>query len=336
LRPIPMGMRNMNEIIEDLVAQISSKWRESCQKILETAELINEAQGRLTERQFLDLVSQLPMTQSTVQKLLAIAKHATLDRSLNHLPPHWTTIYEISQLTPAQIDQAIKHGVIHPSAERADIVSFRNSLLDPQNKPAREPSGLGYQLGSLSLPENFDLSKAATLEVELQILLSKYGVILKHDKSKNGVVAIRRKQLAQEMEDWLTARAKNYNTIGFDDDEIQMFEDAFAQICGNTIYHELNDGTYAMQDVRNPKHPYHNWTRMDLYSYAKEHLILTRWSRIREIDKTAWVNQLVKTHCEGTSQHRADAKKKLQRLASRGGAESRPEAVKALQMLVEG
>jgi hypothetical protein len=326
----------MNDIVEDLAAQISSKWRESCQLILETAELIKDAQSKLTERQFLDLVSQLPMTQSTVQKLLTIASNDTLGRSVNHLPPHWTTIYEISQLTPVQIDDAITRGVIHPSVERSDIITYKNSLLNPQDQSKNEVILKGYQLGSLLLPETFDLSNAAALDAELQVLLSKYGVKLKHDTSKNGVIAIRRRLLAQEMEDWLTARAETYNTIAFDDDEIQMFEDAFAQICGGTIYHPQSDGTYYQQDVRNPSHPYHNWTRKELYAYAKEHMILTRWTRIREIDKTAWVRQLVKTHCEGTSQHRADAKKKLMRLASRGGPESRPVAAEALLQLIEG
>lgn len=326
----------MQEIVEDLAAQISSKWRESCQLILETAALVKNAQTTLTERQFLDLVSQLPMTQSTVNKLLTIADNVMLTQSIKHLPPHWTTIYEISQLTRQQIHEAITQGVIHPSAERSDIITYKNSLLNPQSKTETEVGTSAYQLGSLSIPDTFDLTKAADLDAELQLVLEKYGVTLKHDKSKNGVVAIRRRLLAQKMEDWLTLRAQSYNTISFDDDEIQMFEDAFAQICGNTSYHEQSDGLYSKQDVRNPSNPYHNWTRKDLYAYAKEHMILTRWTRIREIDKTAWVRQLVKTHCEGTSQHRADAKKKLMRLASRGGPESRPAAAAALLQLIEG
>lgn len=326
----------MNDIVEDLAAKISSKWRESCELILEAAHLLHGAQEKLTERQFLDLVSQLPMTQSTVQKLLAIAKHSTIAQSIDHLPPHWTTIYEISQLSPEQIKDAITQGIIHPSAERSDIITYRNSFLNTEDKPEKAATAPGYQLGSLSLPETFDLRAAGALEAELSQVLTKYGVILKHDKSKNGVVAIRRRLLAQDMEDWLTSRAESYNTAGFDDDDIQMFEDAFAQICGNTVYHVLSDGTYGKQDVRNPENPYHNWTRKDLYAFAKQHMILSKWTRIREIDKPAWVRQLIKTHCEGTAQHRADAKKKLMRLASRGGPETRPDATAALQQLIEG
>jgi len=275
------------------------------------------------------------MTQSTVQKLLAIANHATLTLSVDHLPPHWTTIYEISQLSPNQIEQAIADGIIHPSAERSDIIAYKNRLFQPQVKPPKDQGTPTYQLGTLSFPDTFDLKRAADLDVDLNAVLSKYGVILKLDRSKNGVVAIRRKLLAEEMEDWLTTRAQGYNTISLKDDDIQMFEDAFAQICGNTVYHPLSDGTYSKQDVRNPSNPYHNWNRKDLYAYAKEKMILTRWTRIREIDKVAWVRQLVKTHCEGTAQHRADAKKKLMRLASRGGPESKPEAVADLAILIE-
>lgn len=325
----------MTEVVESFADQISSKWRESCERILETAHLILDARRQLSERQFLDLVTKLPMTQSTVQKLLAIANRSSLSKTLGYLPPHWTTIYEISQLSDEQIQHAIQVGIIHPSAERAEIIKYRNSLaLDEFDKKEKIEGG-GYQLGSISIPETFDLSKSVALEKELEAVLGKYGVILKHDKSKNGVIAIRRKQLAAEMEEWLGERAKTYNTLCLDDDQIQLFEDAFAQICGGLKYHAQSDGSFGVNDVRSSQNPYNGWTRKELFDYAKKYKILSRWTRIREIDKLAWIKQLIKTHCEGTAQHRADAKKKLIRLATRGGHETKSEAQRALELLIE-
>ena len=65
-------------------------------------------------------------------------------------------------------------------------------------------------------------------------------------------------------------------------------------------------------------------------------MILTRWTRVREIDKESFVYQMIKEHCDGDSQKRSDAKKRLQRLVTRGNEISKKYATWGLDQLIEG
>lgn len=60
----------MSDLVLTYVDRISSSWRESVEKILETAQLLVESESVLTEKEFLDLVSRLPISQSTISKLI--------------------------------------------------------------------------------------------------------------------------------------------------------------------------------------------------------------------------------------------------------------------------
>ena len=102
----------MSDLVLNYVERISSSWRESVEKILETSRIIVESENVLNEREFLDLISRLPISQSTISKLIMIGRNKFLLSRTQHLPPHWTTIYEISQFDEVDLDKGVIEGYI--------------------------------------------------------------------------------------------------------------------------------------------------------------------------------------------------------------------------------
>lgn len=326
----------MSDLVLNYVDRISSSWRESVEKILETARLLVESETVLTEKEFLDLISRLPISQSTISKLIMIGRNEYLPTRIQHLPPHWTTIYEISQFDEVDLDKGVIEGYITPSSTKKDIDRFRKSSV--LNVPTSSQFVENFEpvLGSITVPNDFDLSKIDLLSKELKRLENKFGIHFHTDKTKKGMLGIRRKKLSVEIEEWLLERETTYNKLNLSFDDIQILEDSFNQLRGELEYHKNSDGTYIANDIRNPAHPYFGKTSKDLYQFCRENMILCRWTQMKEIDKEAYIKTLVKIHCDGDSKKRSDSKKKLTRLLSRGNEESKYWAGWALETIVEG
>ena len=103
-------------MIDDYASKITQKWRNSVESIIDTGKLLLESSQNLSPKEFQTLVEQLPMSFTTIQKLISIGQNNYLEKQVNHLPPHWTTIYEISTLDKGVIEEGISTGFIHPSS----------------------------------------------------------------------------------------------------------------------------------------------------------------------------------------------------------------------------
>lgn len=328
----------MSEIIQSYVQRITDSWRESVEKILQTSQILVESENELSDIDFLDLISQLPISQSTVSKLLLIGKNEHLLQKVNYLPPHWTTIYEISTLEPNHIDRGVEEGFINPSSTKKEIDRFRTQLEfvgevldgDMDINTTEEPT-----FGKITVSSEFDIERIEDLRKDLQKLEKKYGISFHSDKSKKGLLGLRRKLLSKKMSDWLEDRKDLYNKPNLSDDDIQTLEDTFSQLRGELVYHQNSDGTFIENDIRNSNHPYYGWSSGQLYNYCRENMIVSRWTQLKEVDKEGYVKSLIKTHCDGDSQKRSDVKKKLQRLVKRGNEVSKKESEIGLEMLIE-
>lgn len=328
----------MSNLVQSFVQRISDSWRESVEKILQTSTILVESENELSDFDFISMIDQLPMSQSTVSKLLMIGKNNYLSNKVEHLPPHWTTIYEISQLKDNEIDKGVDEGLITPSSTKKEIDRLRNVLIsvgdliegEVVQENEKEPT-----FGSITVTKDFDLERIDDLKKDLNKLEKKYGITFQSDRSKSGLLGLRRKLLSQQMDEWLKDRSKGYNKTNLSDDDIQILEDSFGQLRGELVYHQNSDGTYTTNDIRNPDHPYHGFSSSDLYKFCRENMIVCRWTQIKEIDKTGYIKSLIKIHCDGDSQKRSDVKKKLQRLVVRGNEESKRESILGLEMLIE-
>jgi len=214
------------EIVQDYVSRISDKWRNSVQSIIETGQLLLESYQNLSPKEFQTMTDELPMSFTTVQKLITIGQNNYLSKQVNHLPPHWTTIYEISTLEKDVIKDGISSGFIHPSSTSKDIKTFLSS---PEQTTTSTETKEKTRLGSVEITESFDLEDIDSLESDLRKLESKYGISFRYDTSKSGVISLRRKLLSQQMDKLLEKRQKKYNKKNLSPDDIQTLEDTFQQ-----------------------------------------------------------------------------------------------------------
>lgn len=329
----------MSNIVQSFVDRITESWRESVQKILQTSQILVESEKTLSDIDFLNMVDQLPMSQSTISKLLMIGKNTYLPQKVKYLPPHWTTIYEISTLDNKTIDRGVDEGFINPSSTKKEIDRFRTTIEEIGEIIEGEVVSITTDeptFGKITVSTDFDLDKIDDLRKDLTKLEKKYGIIFSSDKSKSGLLGLRRKLLSKQIDEWLEDRKSEYNKPNLSFDDIQILEDSFGQLRGDITYHQNSDGTYSVNDIRNPKHPYYGFSSGNLYHFCRENMIVCRWTQLKEIDKVGYIKSLIKVHCDGDSQKRSDVKKKLQRLLVRGNEESKRESEIGLKMLIEG
>ena len=326
----------MSELVQSFVQRISDSWRESVEKILQTSHVLVESEQQLSDTEFLDMVDQLPISQSTISKLLMIGKNSHLPNKVQYLPPHWTTIYEISQMDEQQIDKGIVEGFINPSSTKKEIDKFHQFFDTNVIVRSNVVDVVESTLGSITIPNDFDVERVDDLQSDIVKLSKKYGVDFHIDKTKKGMLSIRRKRLSQKMDEWLEQRQKEYNKTNLSFDDIQILEDTFNQLKRRTVYHTNSDGSFSTNDIRHRHHPYQGWTTGELYKFCRDNMIVCRWTQLKEVDKESYIRNLVKIHCDGNSEKRSDVKKKFNLLLKRGNDESKRLSKWGLSVIVEG
>jgi hypothetical protein len=67
--------------------------------------------------------SDLPFNRHTAHKLMQIAgdKRLTNVSQGKHLPPSWTTLYELTKLDDDTLERKLRDGTIHPGMRRKDV-----------------------------------------------------------------------------------------------------------------------------------------------------------------------------------------------------------------------
>ena len=339
----PKKNAGLSKKVVRYVKLISASWQKAVNSILSVASLLKEAEQNLSHAEWYDLVGELPFSAAAANKLLAIAEDKRLNNPKNskHLPPHWTTLYEISTLGKDAFVEGLKDGLISPKVKRRDVVAFKNEFAMSQmgaiatTKKSIAIANATSRFAFVTIPPNFDLRELHNLRKSLARLADKFGFTLEFDKSKSGIIAREREELAVTMEEWLEKHSKTFNK-GISQEAIEDIEDTFFQLRNEREYHpDPATGKYVDQDIRSLNHPFHGRTAKDMYDYCRGKKIVTRFTPIKELDKTAYVKGLVLQHSRGDSVKRADVRKKLQRLIKRGNEESRNAAQDAMDILIE-
>jgi hypothetical protein len=105
--------------------RIATAWRGAVVGVLETGKLLAEAKAAMPRGAFTAMIeNDLPFKPSTAQRLMKIAADERLANPahVQHLPPHWGTLYELTKLSDQVFDAKLKSGEIHPEMERRDVV----------------------------------------------------------------------------------------------------------------------------------------------------------------------------------------------------------------------
>jgi hypothetical protein len=123
-------------LVKSYAAGIGEGWRRLTQDVMKVAQLCFEANERLSATQKKELIGQLPFKQAAFSKLSQIGKDTRLHapEMVRLLPPHYTIVYMLTQLTDDELATAAKERVIHPDMNRANLQKWLNSCRD-QNVP---------------------------------------------------------------------------------------------------------------------------------------------------------------------------------------------------------
>ena len=126
---------------------IRARWRDSVEAIFDVGRLLVRAKAALPHGEWCEMVEkQLPFKARAARKLMDIANdERLLDRSRwTQLPPHWTTLYELTTLDDEMFDEVFTQGTVTPDMPRHAISGAVKSA-----RRARRERALGARLRAL-------------------------------------------------------------------------------------------------------------------------------------------------------------------------------------------
>jgi hypothetical protein len=103
--------------------------------------------------------SDLPFNRHTAHKLMQIARDKRLTNVSQgkHLPPSWTTLYELTKLDDDTFDQKLRDGSINPEMQRKDVARANRILNRERDRqrvenlpPIRGSAKTGKQVVAIS------------------------------------------------------------------------------------------------------------------------------------------------------------------------------------------
>ena len=345
---LPIIQTKVSPKVQKFADRISIAWQKAVDGILSVGQLLNEAENTLNPVEQMDLYAELPFSQSTADKLLSIANDKRLNNPSykKYLPPHWTTLYEMTQLDDKTFKDGIATGIINSAMEGRHILELRGqALVDPdvavqKTQEVIQQTEDTAKLATISVPKGFDISKVGLFQRDIEKLVLKYGGELEFDKSKKGVIGRQREQLANLCMDEISQRSKSYAKISLD--EIELLETTISQMKRDRngkpliVYKaDPKTGEFQKNDVRNSQHPYYKKNLKQIYDYIRSKKILTKHSGLKEIDKEAHCIDLLRQHSDGNARGRADAELKLTRLLKRGDENTQGFAKHPLEQLIK-
>ena len=346
---LPTTTRTLTPKVKKYAQKITDAWQKAVDGILSVGQLLREAENSLNPVEQIDLYAELPFSQSTADKLLSIAN----DKRLNdptyrkYLPPHWTTLYEMTQLDDKTFKSGIAAGLINPAVERRHILELTGQthttplIAVKQTQAVIQKTSNTAKLVTISIPIGFDISKVGVFQRDIEKLVYRYGGELKFDKSKKGVIGRQRETLANWCVDELKQRKKSYAKVS--PVEIELLETTISQLKrdrkGKPLVEYRKDPKteqFQKNDIRHPNHHFHGWNLKQIYHYIRSMEILTKHSGLKEIDKEGHCIDLLRQHSQGNARGRADAILKLTRLVKRGDENTQKYAKYALDQMIEG
>ena len=112
--------------------KISARWHEAVQSIIDCGRLLKDAKDALGHGEWGEMfrAKRVPFSQSTANKLMAIADHKVLTDSehVPNLPPSWGTLYELSHIPEPDLREMLSDGYINCETPRAEARRLANKV----------------------------------------------------------------------------------------------------------------------------------------------------------------------------------------------------------------
>jgi hypothetical protein len=114
-------------LIDNFKVGIAASWRKVASSIIETGQLLLDAEQQLDRAGFAALRKHLVengiMSESVISKLLGIARNSVLSAPENvpQLPASYATLYVLAGKNPDDVQSAIAEGKISPFTQLKDV-----------------------------------------------------------------------------------------------------------------------------------------------------------------------------------------------------------------------
>jgi hypothetical protein len=122
--------------VGELGRKIKASYEAAAAHTLTTAELCCQGFTQWGSRGLPLLLRTAQMSKTTFMKFVVIGRDQRLRRIEGMLPPGFSIIYQVSQLSDEVFDEAVKAGVIHPHVRRAEVEALRKSSPGRTKAPA--------------------------------------------------------------------------------------------------------------------------------------------------------------------------------------------------------
>lgn len=116
---------------------IGDEWSKAVESIIAIGKHLNKAKRELGTKGYTVLLNRLKMTQETARRLGNIAKcgHFRGKRVQKLLPPHYSTLHEITSLNEKQFKKLKESGILRTTMERKELLPFKTDSNEKTKKP---------------------------------------------------------------------------------------------------------------------------------------------------------------------------------------------------------
>lgn len=121
------GTLPTNDDVDHYVQRFKSFRKESAAGVINLANVLTEAEGKLTKTEFASFCTEAGVAKgrSNHKKLRTIGKNASrLQPHLEILPHCWTTIYKLAQMQTGKFNELVASGNLSPKMTAKDIGKF--------------------------------------------------------------------------------------------------------------------------------------------------------------------------------------------------------------------
>ena len=113
------------DAIQDAVGQM-------VQSIINTGRIIQDCKDSTPHGRFGEIVRAAGLSPRTAERFMAIARNPVLTDAaqLSHLPPSWSTLYELSTLPDKSLRRMIEDGQVTPETTRTQLGLIMAHILE--------------------------------------------------------------------------------------------------------------------------------------------------------------------------------------------------------------
>lgn len=160
-------IHSLETLRQKWVKRISLSWQGGVESIIDTGKNLIAAKDELSHGEWLPMIEKdLPFGRQTAFCLMKIADDSRISNVKHalHLPPSWSTLYELTKLNDNTFYAGIKDRTINPEMERSQVSAMKPvKKTNPTNKTSKKKNTADVEekAARLVLDEGKTLEEAA-------------------------------------------------------------------------------------------------------------------------------------------------------------------------------